>query len=113
MNRRTMSTIRSFAVAALLALAGGLSLLPAAHGQSSGGNLVGKVQDKSGAALPGATVTATQKETGLVRNTVTESDGTFRLPSLPIGTYTVEVELNGFATVIFEKVTLNVASQRE
>ncbi|MEO6194983.1 MAG: TonB-dependent receptor [Thermoanaerobaculia bacterium] len=113
MNRRTISTIRSFAVAALLALAWGLSLLPAAYGQSSGGNLVGKVQDKSGAALPGATVTATQKETGLVRNTVTESDGTYRLPSLPIGTYTVEVELNGFATVSVDSVTLNVASQRE
>jgi hypothetical protein len=113
MNRRTMSTIRGFAVAALLALAWGLSLLPAAYAQSSGGNLVGNVQDKSGAALPGATVTATQKETGLVRNTVAESDGSFRLPSLPIGTYTVEVELNGFATVIFDKVTINVASQRE
>ncbi len=113
MNRRTISTIRSFAVAALLALAWGLSLLPAAYGQSSGGNLIGRVQDKSGAALPGATVTATQKETGLTRNTVTESDGTFRLPSLPVGTYTVEVELNGFATVSVENVTLNVASQRE
>jgi hypothetical protein len=108
-----MSTIRSFAVAALLALAWGLSLLPAVYGQSSGGNLVGKVQDKSGAALPGATVTATQKETGLTRNTVTESDGSFRLPSLPVGSYNVEVELNGFATVSIENVQLNVASQRE
>ena len=113
MNRRTISTIRSFAVAALLALAWGLSRRPAAHGQSSGGTLVGRVPDTRGAALPGATVTATQKETGLVRNTVTESDGSYRLPSLPIGTYTVEVELNGFATVSIDNVTLNVASQRE
>lgn len=113
MNRRTMSAIRSFAVAALLILAWGFSLLPAAYGQASGGNLIGKVLDKSGAALPGATVTATQKETGLTRNTVTESDGSFRLPSLPVGSYTVEVELNGFATVSVENVQLNVASQRE
>jgi Carboxypeptidase regulatory-like domain len=113
MNLRTMSAIRSFAVAALLILAWGFSLLPAAYGQASGGNLIGKVQDKSGAALPGATVTATQKETGLTRNTVTESDGSFRLPSLPVGSYTVEVELNGFATVSVENVQLNVASQRE
>jgi hypothetical protein len=113
MNRRTMSAIRSFAVAALLVLAWGFSLLPAAHGQAAGGTLIGKVQDKSGAALPGATITATQKETGLTRNTVTESDGSYRLPSLPIGSYTVEVELNGFATVSIDGVQINVSSQRE
>ena len=113
MNRRTTSAIRHFAVAALLALAWGLSLLPAAHAQATGGNLVGRVQDKSGAALPGATVTATQKDTGLTRNTVSEADGQYRLPSLPAGTYTVQVELNGFATATTENVTINVAAQRE
>jgi hypothetical protein len=113
MNRRTTSTIRHFAVAALLALAWGLSLLPAAHAQTTGGNLIGRVLDKSGSALPGATVTATQKETGLTRNTVSEADGKYRLPSLPAGTYTVQVELNGFATATTENVTINVATQRE
>jgi hypothetical protein len=113
MNRRTTSAIRHFAVAALLALAWGLSLLPAAHAQATGGNLIGKVLDKSGSPLPGATVTVTQKETGLTRNTVTESDGNFRLPSLPSGTYTVQVELNGFATATSENVTISVATQRE
>jgi hypothetical protein len=113
MNRRTKSALRHFAVAALLALAWGLSLLPAAQAQTTGGNLIGKVQDKSGAALPGATITATQKETGLTRNTVSEADGKFRLPSLPAGTYTVQVELNGFATATSENVTINVATQRE
>ncbi len=112
MNRRTTSAMR-FAVAALLVLAWGLALLPAAQAQTAGGNLIGRVQDKSGGNLPGATVTATQKETGLIRSTVTESDGTFRLPSLPVGTYTVTVELNGFATATAENVTVNVATQRE
>ena len=113
MKRRTTSAIRHFAVAALLALAWGLSLLPAAHAQATGGNLIGKVLDKSGSPLPGATVTVTQKETGLTRNTVTEADGNFRLPSLPSGTYTVQVELNGFATATTENVTISVATQRE
>jgi hypothetical protein len=103
-----------FAVAALLLLAWGLALLPAAQAQTTGGTLIGRVQDKNaGGALPGATVTATQKETGLTRNTVTESDGTYRLPSLPVGSYIVQVELNGFATVTVENVTINVATQRE
>jgi TonB dependent receptor/Carboxypeptidase regulatory-like domain len=112
MNRRTTSAIR-FAVLALLVLAWGLALMPAAQAQTVGGNLIGRVLDKSGGALPGATVTAIQKGTGLNRNTVTESDGTYRLPSLPAGTYTVTVELNGYATVTVENVTINVASQRE
>src|SRR5690349_13290234 len=99
MNRRTTSAMR-LAVAALLVLAWGLALLPAAQAQTAGGNLIGRVQDKNGGGpLPGVTVTATQKGTGLTRNTVSESDGTYRLPSLPAGTYTVTVELNGYATV--------------
>jgi hypothetical protein len=113
MNRRTTSAIRHLAVAALLALAWGLSLLPAVQAQTSGGTLIGRIQDKSGAPLPGVTVTATQKQTGLTRTTATESDGTFRLPSLPVGTYSVVAELNGFATVTTENVQINVASQRE
>jgi len=112
MRRTTISAIRC-AVAALLVLAWGLALLPGAQAQTTGGNLIGRVQDKSGGALPGATITATQKGTGLTRNTVTESDGTYRLPSLPVGMYTVTVELNGFATVTVENVTINVATQRE
>ncbi|HEY2291987.1 MAG TPA: TonB-dependent receptor [Thermoanaerobaculia bacterium] len=112
MNRRTTSAIR-LTVALLLALAWGLSLPPAARAQAAGGNLIGRVLDKNGGTLPGVTVTATQKGTGLTRSTVTESNGTFRLPSLPVGTYTVTVELNGYATVTVENVTINVASQRE
>lgn len=113
MNRRTTSAIRNLAVVALLALAWGLSLMPAARAQTAGANIIGRVQDKSGAALPGATVTVSQKETGLTRTTVTESDGSYRIPSVPVGTYTVEVELNGFATVTVENVRVNVATQRE
>lgn len=113
MNRRTRSAVRPLTLVVLLALALGLALLPAAQAQTSGANLVGKVTDKNGAPLPGATVTVTQKETGFTRSTVSESDGTYRLPSVPVGTYTVTVELNGFATVTVEEVRLNVASQRE
>src|SRR5688572_3224740 len=95
-RRRIMNQRKMWAVLMLLTLALGLAL-PAAQAQTSGANLIGRVQDKDGAALPGATITATQKDTGLTRTTVTESDGTFRLPSVPIGLYTVTVELNGFA----------------
>ncbi|HEX3556338.1 MAG TPA: TonB-dependent receptor [Thermoanaerobaculia bacterium] len=111
MNRGNLRA--KFALATVLALMAALLLLPAAQAQSGGANLVGKVQDKSGKPLPGATITATQKDTGLIRSTVTESDGTFRLPSVPVGIYTVVAELNGFATVTVQEVRLNVATDRE
>lgn len=113
MNRRTKSAVRPLVLVALLALVLGLALMPAAQAQTAGANLIGRVTDKNGAPLPGATITATQKETGLTRSTVSESDGNYRLPSLPIGPYTVVVELDGFATVTVENVRLNVATQRE
>jgi hypothetical protein len=113
MNHRRRSAVRPLALVALAALALGLALLPAVQAQTTGANLIGRVTDKNGGPLPGATVTATQKETGLTRSTVSESDGSYRLPSVPVGTYTVVVELNGYATVTVEEVKLNVASQRE
>ncbi len=100
--------------AALLALACLTALLPpAAFAQAAGGTLFGRVNDGSGGALPGATVTATNTDTGYDRVGVTIEDGTFRLTALPAGNYNVRVELSGFAPVIVENVRLNVASQRE
>jgi hypothetical protein len=81
--------------------------------QASGTSLSGRVEDSSGGGVPGVTVTATNPQTGLVRVTVTAADGTYRFPSLPIGTYTVVAELAGFATVTTENVALNVATGRE
>jgi hypothetical protein len=113
MNRRTKSAVRPLALVALLALAVVFALPPAGEAQTAGANLIGRVTDKDGSPLPGATVTATQKETGYTRSTVAESDGSYRLPSLLVGTYTVTVDLDGFATVTVENVKVNVASQRE
>jgi hypothetical protein len=112
MNVRTKLTSACLAVLALV-LAWSFLLPVAAGAQAAGATLVGKVADSNGGALPGATVTATQKDTGISRSTVAESDGTFRLPSLQAGTYTLTVELDGFATVTVQDVTLNVATSRE
>ena len=54
--------------------------------------IAGTVRDASGLSVPGAEVTATQTATGVVRNTVTSGDGTYSLPSLPIGPYKLEVK---------------------
>jgi hypothetical protein len=90
-----------------------LAVAGAAFAQSSGGNLSGRVVDETGGALPGVTVTATNDATGLNRTVVTSSDGTYRLQSLPPGTYTVVADLSGFATVTTKNVQVNVASDTE
>lgn len=106
-----MSLKKPFALAVLLALAA-LALAPAASAQTAGATLVGHIKDKDGAALPGVTVTARNNDTGLDRVAVSGADGTFTLPSLPVGRYTVTAELSGFATVTIEEVRLNVATTR-
>jgi hypothetical protein len=66
------------------------------YAQIVGGNISGTVQDTSGAALPGATVTVTQVETGATRTLTTGADGRFYAPSIPVGTYSVTADLTGF-----------------
>ncbi|MEO8502563.1 MAG: TonB-dependent receptor [Acidobacteriota bacterium] len=80
--------------------------------QSTGGDLNGKVVDANKAPLPGVTVTATNKDTGLKRSDTTGADGGFRMPSLPAGAYTVNADLTGYGTVAVEDVVINVASSR-
>src|SRR5882724_1258689 len=101
------------AIALLVAL--GLAALPAVVSAQSatGSSLVGRVVDSKAEALPGVTINATEKDTGFNRTTVTASDGAFRLPSLPVGTYKISAELAGFATVNVEAVKLTVATERK
>ena len=56
----------------------------------------GTVTDPTGAAAPGATVTLTQDETGIVVTKVTGRDGDFEFDFLRVGTYTISIEAKGF-----------------
>ena len=60
----------------------------------------GVVQDMSGAAVAGASVKATQTETGLTRTATSEADGGYVLTNLPIGPYNVEFTKDGFTTAV-------------
>ena len=64
--------------------------------QETTGTIAGNVSDTSGAAVVGATVNATNTLTNTVRSTVTDSAGQYTLPSLPAGTYALDVEMTGF-----------------
>ncbi|MGA7410554.1 MAG: carboxypeptidase-like regulatory domain-containing protein, partial [Bryobacteraceae bacterium] len=68
--------------------------------------ITGKVTDASGAAIAGAKVTANDLERGTTQQTVTNSDGDYNIPQVPVGTYTVRVENAGFQTAQQSNLTL-------
>src|SRR2546427_6615588 len=59
-------------------------------------SVFGRVEDASGAAVPGAVVTVTNLETGAVRTASSGEAGNYRVLSLPVGRYEVKAELTGF-----------------
>src|SRR3954468_12524330 len=72
------------------------ALAPAAAAQTPTGSIDGIVVDSSGAVVPGATVVVTHQPTGVAREVVTDAQGHFRAPLLPVGPYTVSAALPGF-----------------
>ena len=89
--------LRTFAIlaVALLILASG----GAVWSQTVQGVITGAVTDPTGAVVPGATVTITNTGTNISQNTTTGSDGSYRFPLVPPGTYTLEVKAANFAIV--------------
>ncbi len=89
-------------------------MLPAsAFAQRTNAAVRGTVTDQSKAVVPGATVTITGLDTGLTRTTVSNADGVYSLSELPVGRYTISVELQGFKTASRTDIALNVADDRK
>src|SRR6202171_5611312 len=70
--------------------------------------IVGTVQDSTGSAIADAQVKVTQTDTGWVRTAATGPDGSYVLPSLPIGPYRMEVSKPGFSTYVQSGIVLQV-----
>ena len=76
--------------------------------QLTTGTIAGAVTDQSGAAIPGAKVTAKNTETGIARETVTGPTGRYEFPSLPGGAYEVTATSQGFQTSVRSGITLSL-----
>lgn len=96
----------------VLAVFSGLILLAAAdvRAQALYGSLVGNVVDETGAIVPGATVTITQRETNQTREQTTPDNGTYSFPNLAPGTYDVVVTLPGFKTFSTREVAVRIGA---
>jgi hypothetical protein len=107
----TVSAWRSFRAAAYwLALIVVFSV--SAPAQTSFGTIVGNVTDESGATISQVAVTITNEGTSAARTVVTGEGGSFTVPSLPSGTYTVQAEMKGFRTEIERGLKLDVNQTR-
>ena len=83
----------------LVLLLASTGILSARFGMAQGETtsaILGQVTDASGAAVPGATVSITNRETGMRRSLATDEEGRFNFPQLKPGTYSVRVEVAGF-----------------
>jgi hypothetical protein len=98
-----------FGLAAVLAALAITSLPSSAMAQVQTGSILVRVTDEQGAAMPGVAIAISSP--ALVAGTmsgVTNEGGAYRFPSLPPGTYSVKVELQGFQTVIRENMAVLV-----
>jgi len=87
-----------------------LSSVPSAFGQAVTGSITGYVTDPSGAAIPNATVTATEVHTNVATARTCDAAGLYLITNLLPGTYTVSVEAQGFKTFTQREVQLEVGA---
>jgi hypothetical protein len=88
-----------------------LALTTAAMSQSrETGAIRGIISDDQGTPLPGVSVTLSGGNLMGVRTFVTDTSGEFRFPALPPGEYQVKAELQGFGTVVREKIRLTTTT---
>jgi outer membrane receptor protein involved in Fe transport len=86
----------------------GIALMPATWAQATLAGILGTVRDPSGAAVSGAEVRVRNMATNDTRETTTNTEGVFRVPNLPPGSYEVSVARSGFSRYIQGPITLRV-----
>src|SRR5579884_1705081 len=82
-----------------------------ASAQVANGAISGTVHDSSGAVVAGATITATNRETGLTRTMPTATDGHYKFTGMPVGTYDVKAEMSGFQTQTQQNLNLTLGQE--
>src|SRR6266567_811584 len=96
MNRRSFIRWQAFALLATLIV----SVQPSSLAQESTGKILGTVTDQNGAVVPDAKITVTDVATKIGRETMTDKDGNFLVISLPIASYKVTAEKQGFKKAV-------------
>lgn len=96
----------------LVGLFGLLTACAWSQSESGSSALTGTVLDPAGRGVSGATLEVVQKETGYRRKTLSDSEGRFSAPVLPVGVYSVETTASGFAKGKLDGVVLAVGESQ-
>src|SRR5271163_3648921 len=81
-----------------------------AVGQTNQGAIAGVIEDSSGAVVPNAKLTATERSTGTVYHAVSSSSGSYIFPNVRIGTYDLTVNATGFKSPTLTGIEVQVAT---
>jgi hypothetical protein len=103
---RSVSFLQRFIAVALFALISASTALS----QSDRGTISGSILDSSGAAVQGATVTATGANTGAVYKTTSTDTGAYRISDMQVGAYNITVTAAGFKTSAQTGVVVQINS---
>ena len=82
-------------------------------GQSVRGSLRGRAQDQSGAVVPGVSITIKNTATGEALTALSDEQGGYAFPSIPLGTYNLESQLSGFKKVEVQGIVVEVGKPAE
>jgi len=99
---RSLKTARC--LLALLCMTGSTLLFA----QSTGGRILGRVSDSSGAVLAGVTVTVVNQATGVAKESVSGDSGDYAFPQVPVGVYRVEFDHAGFKKNVRRDVNVDL-----
>src|SRR5213592_3057317 len=110
---KRLSKVSSTVLALCFVLA--LTLFPSvpANAQVSGATLSGTVTDASGAVIPGVMISIKNRDTGIVRNLMTDEAGFYSAPNLQAGNYDVTASQAGFSTAVQSNIVLTVGAQQQ
>jgi hypothetical protein len=87
-------------------------VVPPLFGQVTGGTLSGTIVDKSGATIPNVSVSVTNLDTGVTRNSISNAAGFYNVPNLLAGEYKITAVGAGFQTEIRTGIVLSVGSEQ-
>ena len=100
--------MRRFTLGAIVAMLFAMAVPPASAQQTTG-TITGRITDDQGAAVPGVTVTGRNTQNGFTRTDVSDGEGLYRLTALPVGSYDLTAELQGFSRIENRGIVVNVA----
>ena len=91
-----------------LALVVSLYLPTLLSAQGTGGRILGRISDPTGAVLSAVKVTATNEATGVSQDSLSNDSGDYAFPNVPVGTYSLSFDLTGFKKAVRRSIALDV-----